>query len=85
MITVGEEPENWFRNPQDTADLCDLVMIAQYHSFIGTPEMRHLPPISKMPAFAKLGLKTEKMPEIVAFVKASQDEAIIIERSLGAV
>jgi HD-like signal output (HDOD) protein len=83
MITVGEEPEDWFRNPQDTADLCDLVMIAQYHSFIGTPEMHNLPPISKMPAFAKLGLKTEKLPEILAFVKASQAEAGTIERSLG--
>jgi len=83
MITVGEESEVWFRNPQDTADLCDLVMIAQYHSFIGTPEMSGLPPISKMPAFTKLGFKTEKLPEILAFVKASQTEAEIIERSLG--
>lgn len=85
MITVGEESEVWFRNPQDSADLCDLVMIAQYHSFIGTPEMRGLPPISKMPAFAKLGLKTDRLSEIIAFVKASQGEAQIIERSLGSV
>ena len=85
MITVGEESEVWFRNPQDSADLCDLVMIAQYHSFIGTPEMSHLPPISKMPAFSKLGFETDKLPEIVAFVKASQAEAEIIEKSLGSV
>lgn len=83
MITVGEECEAWFRNPQDSADLCDLVMIAQYHSFIGTPEMSDLPPISKMPAFTKLGFKTDRLSEIMAFVKASQAEAEIIERSLG--
>ena len=85
MITVGEESEVWFRNPQDSADLCDLVMIAQYHSFIGTPEMSGLPPISKMPAFTKLGFETDKLSEIMAFVKASQAEAEAIERSLGSV
>jgi len=85
MITVGEESEVWFRNPGDTVDLCDLVMIAQYHSFIGTPEMSQLPPISRLPAFTKLGLEADNLPEIMAFVKASQAEAELIERALGSV
>ena len=32
VVTVGEESEDWFRNPNDEADLCDLVMIASSES-----------------------------------------------------
>lgn len=85
MVTVGEESEDWFRNPGDEADLCDLVMIAQYHSFIGTPEMKRLPPIRSLPAFAKLGLSTDNPAEIMAFMKESKAEIDIIEKLLGTV
>jgi len=85
LVAVGEESEDWFRNPDNQADLCDLVMIAQYHSFIGTEEMKHLPPISKLPAFAKLGLSLEKPADIMAFVNASKTEVEIIENLLGTI
>lgn len=85
LIVVGEESEDWFRNPNDTPDLCDLVLVAQYHSFIGTPESKQLPPISKLPAFAKLGLKTDQPAEIMSFMKESKAEVEIIERLLGSV
>lgn len=85
LVTVGEESEDWFRNPGDQADLCDLVLIAQYHSFIGTPEMKRLPPISKLPAFAKLGLTLDKPADIMAFMKESKTEVDIIEKLLGSV
>ncbi|MCP4186157.1 MAG: HDOD domain-containing protein [Gammaproteobacteria bacterium] len=85
LITVGEECESWFRNPGDQADLCDLVMIAQYHSFIGAAEIQELPPITKLPAFAKLGLKTGEPEQIMAFMKESKAEADMIENLLGAV
>ena len=85
LVTVGEESEDWFRNPADQADLCDLVMIAQYHSFIGTPEMKQLPPISKLPAFAKIGLSLDKPADIMAFVNASKSEVEVIEKLLGRV
>ena len=79
------ESEDWFRNPTDQADLCDLVMIAQYHSFIGTPTMSHLPPISKLPAFSKLGLSMDKPADIMAFIQESKTEIEIIEKLLGIV
>jgi len=85
LVTVGEESEDWFRNPGDEADLCDLVMIAQYHSFIGTPEMAKLPPISKLPAFAKLGLSLDKSADILAFINESKAEVEVIEKLLGSV
>ncbi len=85
LVTVGEESEDWFRNPGDEAELCDLVMISQYHSFIGTDEMKLLPPIGKLSAFAKLGLTTDNPAEIVAFMKESKAEIDIIENLLGTV
>lgn len=85
LITVGEESENWFRNPDDEADLCDLVMVAQYHSFIGTEVMKRLPPISKLPAYAKLGLSFDEPTDIMAFMKESKAEVDIIEKLLGTV
>ncbi len=85
LVTVGEESEDWFRNPDNQADLCDLVMIAQYHSFIGTEDMKRLPPISKMPAYAKLGLSTDNPQEIMEFMKNSKAEINEIEKLLGSI
>ncbi len=85
LVTVGEESEDWFRNPGDEAQLCDLVMIAQYHSFIGTTEMARLPPIVKLPAFPKLGLSTENPSQIMAFMNESKAEIDVIEKLLGTV
>jgi hypothetical protein len=73
-LTVGEESEDWFRNPQDEADLCDLVLIAQYHAFIGSSHQSRLPAISTLPAFAKLGLSALKPAQIIAFMQESRAE-----------
>ena len=83
FVSVGEQSEEWFRNPSNEADLCDLVMIAQYHSLIGTSEMANLPPISKLPAFAKLGMSELTAADIIAFMAESKVEIEQIEDLLG--
>lgn len=83
LITVAEESEDWFRNPSNDADLCDLILIAQYHSFIGTAELKKLPPAFKLPAFAKLGLKMDEPAQIMAFVNESKAEVEDLEKMLG--
>ncbi len=85
FISVGEESEDWFRNPGDEPDLCDLVLIAQYHSFIGTAEMESLPPISKLPAFDKLGLSDLGPKQIIEFMNESRAELEAFESHLGAI
>ena len=85
FISVGEESEDWFRNHQDKADLCDLVMVAQYHSFIGTDMMSSLPPISTLPAFSKLGMTTLTPVEILQFLKDSKAEIEATESLLGGI
>jgi HD-like signal output (HDOD) protein len=46
--------EEWFHDHGDGLDLGDLVRLAVWHSFIGTPKMGELPPISVLPAYLKL-------------------------------
>jgi len=70
-ITVAEECEDWFRNPNDVADLCDIVMLAQYHSFIGTDAIKALPLITTIPAMKKLGLNPL---DSIALMKKSKNK-----------
>jgi HD-like signal output (HDOD) protein len=83
FVTVGQECEEWFRNPADQSDLCDLVLIAQYHAMIGTPKQRSLPPIAALPAFAKLGMGNLAIEHIIEFMKKSRDKIKSIESHLG--
>ena len=83
FVTVGQEAEEWFRNPADEPDLCDLVLIAQYHAMIGTPQQRSLPPIAALPAFAKLGMGNLAIEQIIEFIKTSRDKIKSIEDHLG--
>jgi len=75
-VTVAEECEEWFRNPDDKADLCDIVMLAQYHGFIGTDEMQGLPQITALPAMKKLGLSPV---DSIALIKNSKDKIKAME------
>lgn len=85
FVTAGEECEDWFRNPGDQPDLCDLVLIAQYHALIGTPEAKQLPPVHTLPAFAKLGMADLGVEQIVEFLKRSRTEIEAIQAHLGAI
>jgi HD-like signal output (HDOD) protein len=56
LIVTAREAEHWERDPAPEADYCDLVIIAQLHSYVGTPRMQHLPHLGELPCFAKLDL-----------------------------
>ncbi len=56
FATVALEAEDWHRDPGPEPDYCDLVIIAQLHSFVGTPRLASLPPMNELPAFKKLPL-----------------------------
>ncbi len=84
-VTVGEECEDWFRNPADEPDLCDLVLIAQYHALIGSAEAQKLPPVQSLPAFAKLGMDDLEIETILQFLEQSRAEIDAIEANLAAV
>jgi HD-like signal output (HDOD) protein len=60
---VAADAEHWMRSPTTGPDYSDIVIIAQLHSFIGTEEMAHVPPINSVPSFSRLKLSqlTPKM------------------------
>lgn len=46
---------NWYYDDGETLQLSDIVLLAKFHSQLGTPEMHALPPLNTLPAFHKLG------------------------------
>jgi HD-like signal output (HDOD) protein len=54
LVTVALEAEEWYRDPAPTADYCDVVLVGQLHSFVGTAAASHYPPMSEVPAFFKM-------------------------------
>ncbi len=85
LITVGEESHDWFRSNGEQADLCDLVLLARYFSYIGTPEQSKLPLLSKMPAFARLQKAGFKAQDSLSFIQQTQQEIETIEQMLGTI
>lgn len=56
LVVVTREAEDWTRERPEEADYTDLVIVAQLHSYIGTPEMKTLPTLDRVPAFQKLDI-----------------------------
>ena len=76
FATVARESDDWYRDQQPEADYCDLVLIAQLHTFIGKAKSnvqqltgtKTLPPLSGIPAFQKLGLHTDGPHESISLL-----------------
>lgn len=58
FLVTALEAEQWMRNEgiNSTPDYCDLVIIAQLHSFIGTKSALSVPAIDEVPAHIRLDL-----------------------------
>ncbi|MCW8903179.1 HDOD domain-containing protein [Sedimenticola sp.] len=56
FVITALEAEEWMRNKGTAPDYCDLVIIAQLHSYIGDNKGRHLPSIDEVPAHRRLEL-----------------------------
>ena len=84
-IEVARSRANWFRNPQPSADLADLVLVARLHADIASGNLAHHPPrIDAVPASTKLPLGDLQPDSSVTLL---HDEAPAINdlmRSLGA-
>ncbi len=55
---VPGQADQWYYKSQNTLSLSDIVVLARFHSYIGTPLMHRLPLIHTLPAFEKLGDNT---------------------------
>jgi putative nucleotidyltransferase with HDIG domain len=81
FILVAEETEHWMRDPQESADLVDIINMAHLHSFIGTPYQRQVPIIDQTPAFHKLALG-ELTPKLSIKVLEKADQKIAQTKAL---
>lgn len=63
LQSVPEQSSHWYRTGGEKLDIADIVILARFHSLIGTPQKQRLPPISTLPAFHKLG-ETELTPDM---------------------
>ena len=50
--------ENWYHFSSEKIDISDIVLLAKFHSYIGSNQMQSLPPIHTLPVFLKLGDNT---------------------------
>lgn len=68
LITVALEAEEWGRDSSNGPDYCDVVMVAQIHSYVGTDIPAGVPRLIDTKAFHKLPLSRsgpEKSIEIL--------------------
>lgn len=54
FVTASREAETWCRDAAPEPDYCDITIVAQLHSFVGTPRMAGLPALAEVPAFGKI-------------------------------
>ncbi len=58
LAQVPRQSENWFHSNGEKLDLSDIVLLAKFHSYLGSKQMQNLPPLHTLPAFKKLGDNT---------------------------
>jgi len=56
FIVTALECEEWMRKTENKPDYCDLVIVAQLHSFIGSGLTQNVPQMHKVPALDRLDL-----------------------------
>jgi len=59
LILVAEECGDWSRDNAKEADLCDLILIANYLGLMRSDKTHSLPHVESIPAMEKLGITPE--------------------------
>lgn len=55
LIEIPTHAENWYyESGRDSLTLIDLVILAKFHSYLGTDKVKNLPCINLIPAYTKL-------------------------------
>ena len=78
IVEVARGCEDWLRCPTTRADLCDLVLVATLHSYIGKRKQPAPPRMDLVPAYQKLALgklTPELTLQILVEAKAQIEQA----------
>jgi HD-like signal output (HDOD) protein len=85
MVEVARSRGNWLRNPQPSADLADVVLVARLHANITAGnEAEDLPRVDAVPAFAKLPLGDLRPDGSIALLHDQESAINDLMSSLGA-
>lgn len=74
LITVARDAGLWWRDPAPEPELADLVLIAEYVSFMHTPRFSELPPLVRLPAFRKATGDKLGPDELMAVMEEAEQE-----------
>jgi len=83
LVTAAEEAEHWLRDDRPAADYADIIIVAQLHNYLGTPQMQDLPRIDQTPAYRKLGLGDFDPQQGLAIVREAGTLSSAIRQLLG--
>ena len=75
LIEVAEECGDWSRDHDGPADLCDLVLVANYYGMLHADVNHVLPKTSAIPAIARLGVSPEDSIDAIR-------EAEVVKRNI---
>ncbi len=81
IVDVARGCEEWSRCPTTRADLCDLVLVATLHSYIGKRKQPPPPRMDQVPAYQKLALG-KLTPEMTLQILVEAKEQIEQARAL---
>ena len=65
LIEAAEQCGNWSRAQPGSADLCDLVLVANYYALLHNDRNHSLPPLSAIPAMEKLRIPPKQAIEAI--------------------
>ena len=74
FVITAIEAETWQRGEDGEADYCDLVIIAQLHSYIGTEQAKELPHLNEVSALTRLGLGELSPRQSISILEAAQEQ-----------
>lgn len=55
LLQIPMQISNWYHDGGEALQLSDIVLLAKFHSQLGTLQMQKLPPLNTLPAFHKFG------------------------------
>jgi HD-like signal output (HDOD) protein len=84
MVEVARSRGDWLRDPQPTADLADVVLLARLHADITSGhQAQHAPRIDAVPACAKLPIGTLRPDGSIALLRDEEATINDLMSSLG--
>ncbi len=81
VVEVARGCEDWARCPTTRADLCDLILVATLHGYIGKRKQPAPPRMDQVPAYQKLALG-KLTPELTLQILVEAKDQIEQARSL---